>query len=288
MTDRNYYCLVAGLPDLVADEKKLAFSSVKFREMLKDDLHHSDFDLVRLFFLPFDHNNLLNLLFGREKEWDERGNYSRETIEQLADRKSFEFADISMFPQYWADFMNLFYGDEGVGNYFEADLLLTTGYFRYLASNNNRFVREVALFDRNIGNIMSALNGRKYEVPYEENLVGDDSVIAALSKSKARDFGLSNEVNDIETLVQIFETENLLEREFKLDMFRWNTIDDMIFFNYFSIERIIAFLLKLFIVERWFHLDKEKGQQMFNKIVKEIESNFQFPDEFTLAYGKKK
>lgn len=288
MIERNYYCLVAGLPDLVADDKKLSFSTVQFREMLKEDLHRSDFALVKLFFLPFDHKNLLSLLFGKAAEWDERGNYQPEVLEQLADRKSFDLADTSVYPSYIVDFMHLYYSEDGIESSFGADMLLTTGYFEYLAGNKNNFVRDVAINDRNIGNIMNALNGRKYELSFENNLIGSDDITTALAKSRARDFGLSTEVHDIETLVQIFETENLLEREFKLDLYRWNRLDDMTFFNYFTIEKVLAFLLKLFIVERWYHLDNEKGQRMFNKILNDIESEFQFPEEFTLAYGKKK
>lgn len=288
MMERNYYCLVAGLPDIVADENKLSFSSIQFREMLRENLHPSDFALAQLFFLPFDHKNLLNLLYSKPAEWDERGNYVREVLEQLIDRKSFELADTSVFPVYFVEFLKAFYSEEGIESCFKADMLLTKAYFEYLASSKNHFVSEVAVYNRTIGNIMNALNGRKFELPYEDNLVGSDIITAALIKSKARDFGLSAEVNDIEALVQIFETENLLDREFKLDLYRWDRLDDMTFFNYFSIERVLAFLLKLFIVERWFHLDKEMGQQVFYRILKEIKSEFQFPEEFTFAYGKKK
>lgn len=288
MTERNYYCLVAGLPDLVADEKKMAFSSVQFREMLKEDLHPADYDLARLFYLPYDHINLLNLLFAKDEEWDERGNYTRDDLEQVTDKKSFELADLSLFPKYIAAFVGRFYGEEGVESYFQGEMLLTQGYYNHLEGSKNRFVREVAIHERNIGNIMNALNGRKYELPFEATLLGEDDITAALAKSRARDFGLSIEVDYIETLVQIFETDNLLDREFKLDLYRWNSLEERTFFNYFTIEKVLAFLLKLFIVERWFHLDKEKGQEMFNKILNEIKSEFQFPDEFTLAYGKKK
>ena len=35
-------------------------------------------------------------------------------------------------------------------------------------------------------------------------------------------------------------------------------------------------------------LDAEKGKEMFNQIVTELQDGFQFSEEFTLAYGKKK
>jgi hypothetical protein len=132
------------------------------------------------------------------------------------------------------------------------------------------------------------LNGRKFDIPFENALVGGDEVVLALKKSRTRDFGLSAEISDIEHLIQIFETENLLDRELKLDTHKWHHMDEITFFNYFSVEKVIAFILKLLIVERWMELDAEKGKEMFNQLLKELESGFQFPEEFTLAYGKKK
>ena len=40
--------------------------------------------------------------------------------------------------------------------------------------------------------------------------------------------------------------------------------------------------------ERWFNLDKEKGQQIFNQLLVELQSNFEFPEEFAITYGKRK
>jgi hypothetical protein len=65
MMRRNYYCLIAGLPDITHDDKKLHFSLVKLREYLKEELHPKDFRLVELFYYQFDNQNLLNILF-----WD--------------------------------------------------------------------------------------------------------------------------------------------------------------------------------------------------------------------------
>ncbi len=82
----------------------------------------------------------------------------------------------------------------------------------------------------------------------------------ALRTSSARDFGLSGEVDVFESLVKISEITELVEREKKLDALRWNWMEDAIFFDYFTIERIFAFLLKLEMIERWISLDKEREE----------------------------
>lgn len=283
----NYYALVAGLPDILLEDKKLVHSSAELRENLKEEVKPSDYKLVELLYMPFDHQNLLNLLFKKEAEWDKRANFSRDEMEQFHDKKNFEVANTEILPVYLIHFLEEFHGEEPVENFYEAEHLLTNAYYEYLAQSPNEFIKEVVRYQTVVRNIMVALNARKHDVPFETNLIGDDDITVALKKSRTRDFGLSNEVNDIEQLIQIFETQNLLDRELKLDHHKWHFLDEITFFNYFTIEKVLAFVLKLFIVERWMALDNERGKEMFNQLLNDLEAGFQFPEEFTLAYGKK-
>jgi hypothetical protein len=287
MIKRNYYCLVAGLPDLIPDDKKLHFSSVELRNYLREEIHPSDYELVKFLYLPWDHENLIRLLFESEFNWDERGNYSRETMEEFVDKKQFELIDNSAFPTYFIEFIEFFHDDEEDFSKIAAVKFLSEGWYKLLAESGNNFVVEFGEFKQNMANIMLALNGRKHDIPFEDAIIGDDEVTHALKKSRSRDFGLSNEINDIDNIVQIFEIENILDRELKLDNHTWQYLDEITFFNYFSIEKVLGFVQKLFIVERWFELDKEKGQQIFNQLLEELQSNFEFPEEFAITYGKR-
>jgi len=288
MIQRNYYCLVAGLPDLIPDDKKLHYSSAELREYLKEELHPSDFRLVRLFYLPFDHENMLNLLYELEFDWDERGNYSRDVLEPFVDKKQHELLDTSGFPTYLVEFMESYFEDDEDFPKTKAIHFLTDGWYKWLRKSGNDFVARFANYKQTMGNIMLALNGRKHDIPFEEAIIGDDEVTQALRKSRSRDFGLSTEVNDIENIIQIFEIENILDRELRIDNHMWKFLDEITFFDYFTIERILAFVQKIFVVERWFELDKEKGQQIFNQLLEELQSNFEFPEEFAITYGKRK
>lgn len=288
MSKRNYYCLIAGLPDIILDDKKQHFSSIELRDYLKNELHPSDFKLVRLFYLPYDNENILNLFFGEEFEWDDRGNYPLKVVEQYTDKKLLEELDFSVFPDYISDFIKYFHEAEEEITRAEGIKRLTGGWYKVLFASGNEFVRQVADYKQTMGNIMLALNGRKYDISYEDSLIGEGEIITALKKSRARDFGLSNEIKDMENIIQIFEIENILDREMKLDTQFWKFLDDITFFNYFSIEKVLAFMLKLFITERWFELDKERGQQIFNQFLEELKSNFEFPEEFAITYGKRK
>ncbi len=291
MTRRSYHCLIAGLPDIIQDDKKLHFSSLRIREYLKETLHPGDFGLVKLLYLPADNQNLLNRMFGKDKPFDERGNLTEEQLDFLLLPKLFEEAKRELYPAYLYDFGKLLREKEAVEEKVTpaaAGRFLTEGYYRTLAGAGNRFIRDAGEWLLNTGNILLALNGRKHNLPWEESVIGDNLVAQAVKKNRTRDFNLATDYPEIEPLLQLFETGNLLEREFKLDTRQWNYLDDATFFHYFTIERILAFVLKVFLAERWYHLDYEKGQVMFNQLLNEIESSFEFPEEFSHTYGKKR
>ena len=287
MMSRNYYCLVAGLPDLIPDDKKLHFSSAGLRDYLAEELHPDDFEMVKLFYLPWDHDNLLSLLFKTGKDFDPRGNFPADQLEQLCDKKQFETIDTSLFPAYFIDFINFYHDEEEETTISACTSYLNEAWFSLLQNHSSAFLNQFARYKLSMGNILLALNGRKHNLPYDEGLMGNDEITHALRKSRSRDFGLSTEVTEIEEIIQIFETENILERELRLANHFWQYLDEITFFNYFTAERILAFVQKLFIAERWYHLNKEKGQEIFTRLLQELQSNFEFPEEFALTYGKR-
>ena len=83
-----------------------------------------------------------------------------------------------------------------------------------------------------------------------------------------------------EQLMKISEITELVEREKKLDSLRWNWMEEATFFDYFTVERIFAFLLQLEMIERWIALDKEKGNQLFRSIIDALKDEVQIPAEF--------
>ena len=124
-----------------------------------------------------------------------------------------------------------------------------------------------------------ALAARKYKTDVARNIVGDTEVTEALRTSGARDFGLTGEVEYFDRFVKISEIDELLEREKRTDMLKWNWIEDETFFNYFSVERIFAFLLKTEMIGRWLSLDKERGGEMFRELIGSLKDDVSIPAE---------
>lgn len=284
----EYHYLIAGLPELAMADKKLPVGVVELRERLLNELHPDDRPLVKLCFLQYDIPNITNTVYTEKKPFDHRGIYSPFEIEAMADKKLLEegisHSDFPFIDKLLADALTT---DSAIGKE-EFAAKLISGYIQTLENHTNPFISQYGSFERNLRNVFAALNGRKFQLPYEKQLVGGGEGVEALAKSHARVFGLSFDIPQIEAWVHLFENNNLLEREWKLDLLRWQFIDDTVLFNYFTIERVLAFLLKLMIVDRWLSLDEQKGGEQFRQLVLGLEKSVAFADEYKLNHGKSK
>ena len=71
----------------------------------------------------------------------------------------------------------------------------------------------------------------------------------------------------------ILEGGDILARERGLDDFYWKSADELTVLDVFDLDVILAFVVKLKLVERWLRLDEATGRELFRKLVKEIKEN---------------
>lgn len=276
----KYYYLVAGLPELTLEDSKLSYTVADFKTEIYPGLSVADQKLVDLFYLKFDNANVLKLLKDKEAEIDVRGNYTRvELLEALAAIKEGGETDAKEFPTYLSVFVSGYY-DASAEETTSLEDHLAALYYAYAMKCGNPFVTSWFEFNLNINNILAAFTARKYKWELSQHIVGETEVCEALRTSSARDFGLTGEVDYFDQLVKLNEITELVDREKKLDSLRWGWMEDAIFFDYFTVERIFAFLLKLEMIERWMALDSEKGNQLFRSIIEELKNEVQIPAEF--------
>ena len=276
----KYYYLVAGLPELTLEDSKLSYTVADFKTEIYSGLSASDQKLIDLFYLKFDNANVLKLLKDKEAEIDKRGNYSAaELTEYISILREGGEISPKEFPSYLSVFISDYLNTPAESMVLQEDHLAAL-YYEYAMKCGNKFVSSWFEFNLNINNILVAFTARKFKWDIAAHIVGNTEVCEALRTSSARDFGLSGEVDVFESLVKICEITDLVEREKKLDALRWNWMEDAIFFDYFTIERIFAFLLKLEMIERWISLDKERGNQLFRSIIESLKNEVQIPAEF--------
>lgn len=274
-----YYYLVAGLPDISLEDGKLSYTISDFRAESYGDLSAKDQALIDLFYLKYDHADLLSLLKDKDAVTQGKGNFSSEDLLQLiASVKEGEKPD-AKFPSYLYDFIAQYLAlpaDE----LYKAENLLASAYYAYAMKSKNPFIASWFEFNLNINNILAAFAARKYKMNVAEVIVGDTDVCEMLRTSNARDFGLSETLDYFEPLQRLVETDDLVEREKKVDQLKWKWLEDASFFHYFTIERLFVFLLQLEMIERWVLLDKEKGSELFRQMIQNLKDEVQIPEEF--------
>lgn len=280
----QYYYLVTGLPELSLEDNKLNYTVGDFKTEFYPQLSKEDQALVDLYYLKFDNANLLKLLKDREAAIDSRGNYTAEQF--VAVFKQFDEEGVitspGSLPSYIIKFTQAYLTQQETG--VTTDVLvedwLAGLYYEYAMQCKNDFVSSWFEFNLNVNNVLVALAARKYRMPIASMIVGDTEICQALKTSNARDFGLTTELDYFDQLLKISETDDLVDREKRLDQLRWKWMEDKTFFDYFSIERLYVFLLQLEIIERWISLDKEKGNQMFREIIDSLKGEVRVPSEF--------
>lgn len=280
----QYYYLVTGLPELSLDDNKLNYTVGDFKTEFYPQLSKEDQALVDLYYLKFDNANLLKLLKDREAVIDPRGNYTADQF--VAVFKQFDEEGVitspGSLPPYIIKFIQAYLTQQAAG--ITSDVLvedwLAGLYFEHAMQCKNDFVSSWFEFNLNTNNVLVALAARKHKLPIASFIVGDTEICQALKTSNARDFGLTTELDYFDQLLKISETDDLVEREKRLDQLRWKWMEDKTFFDYFSIERLYVFLLQLEIIERWISLDKEKGNQMFREIIDSLKGEVRVPSEF--------
>ena len=101
----NYYCLVAGLPDLSLEDGKLNYTVANLKSEIYSE---KDRKLIDLFYLKFDNANLLKLLKDKEAATDFEGNYSQNELLALISSVREGDAPDKRYPSYLYEFITAY------------------------------------------------------------------------------------------------------------------------------------------------------------------------------------
>jgi hypothetical protein len=292
----NYYYIISGLPDISFDDSKAALSADEFRTEVYEALSGADRKVMDMLLLENDCRNLLGLLRSDQASLTDatldlhrtyteptpmlEGLFSVEQLEELVSAVKAQDKCPAGIPQFMYRFVQE-YQDESWRELagFAEDRLWAL-FYEYAMQADNEFVRSWYSFNLDVNNIQTAITARKYELDMQKVIVGQNDTAHALRTSGARDWGLSQELDYFDDVVRLLDEDELAYRERKADMLRWRWLEDNTFFNYFGVERLFSYMVRLGIVERWTALDREKGQQLFRKLIGTLKDQTEVPAEF--------
>ncbi len=260
---KNYYSLVAGLREYALEGEHKGFDAHYIIEEILEELSSSDTKSLKLLYTYYDVENIINLKSGRGKG-SGVGNIPYEELEE-------ELKSPSKLPKELADLI-LAYADSTHSDDFDLSInfekALLNRYYQLCRESKCRFLIEWGEFDRNLRNVCAAYTARRLALPIADYVVGDGYIVDALVRSSAADFGLKGEVEYIDLIMTAIAAEgNMIGKEHKIDNIRWTMSDELTTFDYFNINTLLAYLVKVNIIHRWVSLDRAKGQSMLRKLI---------------------
>ena len=279
----NYYYLVSGLPDIFLDEGKQPLSCVESIAEIRELLNIDDSKLFSSLQHPYDNRNLISLLTKNGETFDGRGCFDEEEL-----TASLKVSDD--LPQYMQQFLETYNENRSPQQGLTPEDQLAWFFYEAMCESENEFIREWFTFDLHLRNVVAGINCRK-ELSHLDELatdrdkassvliIGRDEVAEAILRSNAADFGITSEFPYVERVVALARGD-VQEFEKGIDSLRWEVLDEMTTFSYFSAEAVFAFFIKLAIVERWMALDPETGKEKRDRLLEELMASYAVPKEF--------
>lgn len=278
MFKKEYYCLIAGFPDLFFGENKSVLTSVDFRNELEFQLNETDFNLVKLLFLPFDNKNLLNFLFDQKEPFNKLGNFPKNFLE-TDNEYPIEL------PSYMVQYLKWINKQDSKDRCLPFENKLYSLFYEYVLNVKNDFLNHWFSFELNIKNVLTAFNCNRFNYDLKTQLIPNktnDTVYSLLLNKRLKHELFEDEIPFAEQIFRTAEADiSMLEKEKSVDKIKWDYLDEATFFHYFTIEKILSFVIKLNLTERWLKLDAETGNELLNKLINELKTSYKFPVEFS-------
>ena len=276
----NYYCMIAGLPDIDLKDTKPGLSLEEMREQCEEQLTFQDKKLLFYFFLRFDCVNLVKLLKNPEAEIDQWGNFSLEQLRDLITSATELNFNVHRYPAFMSIFAREYAFNKDKAGYFPEDEMAYQFLDYAIKTCPNRMMRRWYKLNLDITNILTAMLARSQGWSVGDFIKGEGEVQEMIRENKTKDFNLGLEFDYIPQLMKIVDEKDPVRKEKMIDAFKWIWLDERTFFEPFDMAAVFAYLCKLEMQERWAKLDVEQGKETFQKIINDLRSEAQVPEEF--------
>ncbi len=273
MFSTEYYYLVAGLREWTLESDTKGFDVREIVDEILAELSKSDRAAVRLLYAYYDCENIIAYNAKRERH-NALGNLTHEEIEELFANRNYDSLpkNVAKVVKYFNEKEDEEQDDEMVINdSFEHALF--DAYYRDLAESKCSFLIAWGEFDRNLRNIAAALAAREAGRSVADVVVGGGDVVEQLKHSSASDFGLRGELQYIDAVIAaVSDEKNIVEKERKIDKVRENHAWEIAVFDFFNINFILSYLVRVNIVARWMLLSPEVGREMLERLMSDLDA----------------
>lgn len=271
----SYYYLISGLPEVKLSDSKAKYDINEITQNILSNLSDKDIKLFNYFIYQNDNKNLVNAianskgLFSPYSVHLEPSIFSKEEIQK--------YANLSNLPNYMVKFLEDNKNTEWE-NIRHIENSLLSLYYEEMIQTGNAFIREYALFMRNLKNILAALNGKALGFSGDEiskELIGDYPLIYALTKSSAADFGLGREIPYINSIIDTFNSSDKAD-PYNLENVECSLVngflDRLTSIKSFTTDNLFAYYINLTYAVSINGRNEEEGKKHLQTLVNSLKS----------------
>lgn len=271
----SYYYLISGLPEVKLSDSKAKYDINEITQNILSNLSNKDVKLFNYFIYQNDNKNLVNAialskgLFSPYNIHLEPSIFSKEEIQK--------YANLSNLPNYMVKFLEDNKNTEWE-NIRHIENSLLSLYYEEMIQTGNVFIREYALFMRNLKNILAALNGKALGFSGDEiskELIGDYPLIYALTKSSAADFGLGREIPYINSIIDTFNSSDKAD-PYNLENVECSLVngflDRLTSIKSFTTDNLFAYYINLTYAVSINGRNEEEGKKHLQTLVNSLKS----------------
>lgn len=271
----SYYYLISGLPEVKLSDSKAKYDINEITQNILSNLSDKDIKLFNYFIYQNDNKNLVNAialskgLFSPYSVHLEPSIFSKEEIQK--------YVNLSNLPNYIVKFLEDNKNTEWE-NIRHIENSLLSLYYEEMIQTGNAFIREYALFMRNLKNILAALNGKALGFSGDEiskELIGDYPLISALTKSSAADFGLGREIPYINSIIDTFNSSDKAD-PYNLENVECSLVngflDRLTSIKSFTTDNLFAYYINLTYAVSINGRNEEEGKKHLQTLVNSLKS----------------
>ncbi|MEX1012523.1 MAG: DUF2764 family protein [Waddliaceae bacterium] len=256
----QYYFIGSSLPDLqIGMPPEISFGD--FDTLLKENLSREDYEQTLVIRLYFDLQNIR--AFWKSEEMDKYGNLDENSIEDALIVRS-------GLPDYVFDFLEKYESKNERLKYFSE---LSVRYFQEeLKDHSEGFLHEFLKFEREWRLVLVGFRAKKLkrdiinELQFEDP--NDEIVAQLIAQKDAKVFEPPTRYSDLKAIFEEYGNQPI-ELHQALVEWRFEKLFTMYGDSVFSLDRILSYLVRLILVEKWMQLDQKKGIELIDSQLKQ-------------------
>lgn len=255
----NYYFLGTLLPDLkIGEPPELGFKELD--QLMKDNLSKADYEKTRTLRQIYDIANLK--AYWKGKPFDSTGNLNAKELEEAELTRTrlpdYVFTYIDKYPT----------NEERLQHYPE----LLSSFYQNAIKNSSGLFKDFLILERDIRIILAAFRAKKLgkdiykELQYEDP--NSDLVAQILAQKDSSTYEPPEKYQEIKHFFDQYYDDPIELQKALID-YSFTKINEQVDTDLFSIDRILSYMIEVIMVEKWMHMDKQKGLQIVDSMMKE-------------------